>query len=391
MLRDPGGGRAAGEAPEDLTPCEVMEEGHIVVRGACVTAGYEYRDHMGGEDPNARAWTSAAGGGGGGGGGRFLCTGDKGYIDEDGHLNLTGRFKEIINYGGEKLSPLESEDVLLKHAAVRDMICFAMPHEELGEVVGAALVLHEGATLTLPQLRGFGLQQGLALHKCPQVLVRFPDSIPKGHTGKPARIGLAQKLGLAPLPREVGAGRGGGSWDVEGAQVGHDGKTRYVVREPTVLRDFLLAEDSGSQPAPAGRAPTPPVPALGAASWASHVRAFVLPSLRARVAAMLGLLPPDVPLDAPLLSLGVESMRLVELQDVLSAALGLRVGILQLGEGSLTELAEGALAALLPPRQRASSSPGAAAVLPTPGGVYMSAASPASAAIPVSISTRILG
>ena len=142
------------DPPADCRPVAPGSEGHVCVRGACVTAGYEYRGHMGvGNNPNDEAFTAEG----------FLCTGDKGYIDSAGHLVLVGRFKEIINRGGEKISPFEVEDALLGHAAVRDMICFAMPHELYGEVVGAAVVLRAGVSLTLDELRGFGERSFTAL------------------------------------------------------------------------------------------------------------------------------------------------------------------------------------------------------------------------------------
>ena len=68
--------------------------------------------------------------------GKWLRTGDKGWVDADGYLSLSGRFKEIINRGGEKISPFEVEDVLRSHRAVADLIAFAMPHQDLGEVRG---------------------------------------------------------------------------------------------------------------------------------------------------------------------------------------------------------------------------------------------------------------
>ena len=73
-----------------------------------VTAGYEYRAHMGDKDPNVAAFH-----------GRWLRTGDKGWVDANGYLTLSGRFKEIISRGGEKISPFEVEDVLRGHQAVR--------------------------------------------------------------------------------------------------------------------------------------------------------------------------------------------------------------------------------------------------------------------------------
>ena len=69
-------------------------------------------------------------------------------IDEEGYLRITGRLKEIINRGGEKISPLEVDDVLMDHPAVAQVVTFAMPHAKLGEEVAAAVVLREGMSAT---------------------------------------------------------------------------------------------------------------------------------------------------------------------------------------------------------------------------------------------------
>ena len=88
------------------------------MRGENVTAGYELRAHMK-EDPNLKAFYTVGGGEAGEPAERWLRTGDKGWVDADGHLALSGRFKEIISRGAEKISPFEIEDVLRGHAAVR--------------------------------------------------------------------------------------------------------------------------------------------------------------------------------------------------------------------------------------------------------------------------------
>jgi acyl-CoA synthetase (AMP-forming)/AMP-acid ligase II len=115
-------------------------------------------------------------------------------MDVDGYLTITGRLKEIINRGGEKISPREVDEVLMDHPAVRQVVTFALPHDKLGEDVGAAVVLREGASATEKQLREFAATR-LAPFKVPRRVV-FLDEIPKGATGKLQRIGLAEKLGL---------------------------------------------------------------------------------------------------------------------------------------------------------------------------------------------------
>ena len=124
----------------------------------------------------------------------WFRTGDQGIIDEDGYLTITGRLKEIINRGGEKISPREVDEVLLDHPAVHLAVTFAMPHDKLGEEVAAALVLHEGAAVTESDMREFARRR-LADFKVPRRVI-FLKEIPKGPTGKLQRIGLAEKLGL---------------------------------------------------------------------------------------------------------------------------------------------------------------------------------------------------
>ena len=152
--------------------------GEVVIRGDNVTAGYE-------NNPKANAEAFAHG---------WFHTGDQGVLDEDGYLTITGRLKEIINRGGEKVSPAEVDDVLMDHPAVRQALTFAVPHAKLGEEVAAAVVLREGASVTERALRDF-VASRLADFKVPRKVVFLPE-IPKGATGKLQRIGLAQKLGL---------------------------------------------------------------------------------------------------------------------------------------------------------------------------------------------------
>jgi acyl-CoA synthetase (AMP-forming)/AMP-acid ligase II len=154
------------------------ETGEIVICGDNVTAGYEN---------NPRANAEAFSGG-------WFRTGDQGVMDEDGYVAITGRLKEIINRGGEKISPCEVDEVLMAHPAVEQVVTFAIAHDKLGEDVGAAVVLREGGALSEKDLRAFaGLK--LADFKVPRKIL-FLDEIPKGSTGKIQRIGLAQKLGL---------------------------------------------------------------------------------------------------------------------------------------------------------------------------------------------------
>ena len=153
--------------------------GEIVIRGPNVTAGYE-------NNPKANAEGFADG---------WFRTGDQGVMDADGYVSITGRLKEIINRGGEKVSPREVDEILMDHPAVAQVVCFGMPHPKLGEEVAAVVVLREGQQATERELQQFVAGRA-ADYKVPKKIL-FMDEIPKGATGKLQRIGLAQKLGLA--------------------------------------------------------------------------------------------------------------------------------------------------------------------------------------------------
>jgi amino acid adenylation domain-containing protein len=152
--------------------------GEIVVRGATVIQGYD-DDPMADRDAFAGGW---------------FRTGDQGWVDSDGYLFVTGRLKEIINRGGEKIAPWEVEDVLMAHPAVAQAVAFAVPHVRLGEDVAAAVVLRRSHTATADVLRTFAVTR-LAAFKVPS-RVLIVDHIPTGPAGKPQRQGLAEQLGL---------------------------------------------------------------------------------------------------------------------------------------------------------------------------------------------------
>jgi acyl-CoA synthetase (AMP-forming)/AMP-acid ligase II len=182
-LRKPGSvGAGAGPEVAVMAPdgrlLKAGETGEIVIRGPNVTAGYE-------KNPDANATAFAHG---------WFHTGDQGVLDEDGYLRVTGRLKEIINRGGEKISPLEVDDVLMDHPAVAQVVTFAMPHDKLGEEVAAAVVLREGMNANENDIRTYAATR-LADFKVPRKVLIL-EEIPKGATGKLQRIGLAAKLGL---------------------------------------------------------------------------------------------------------------------------------------------------------------------------------------------------
>jgi len=164
-----------GEDGSLLAPGDV---GEIVIRGPNVTAGYE-------NNPKANAEGFLNG---------WFRTGDQGIKDAEGYISITGRLKEIINRGGEKISPREVDEILMDHPAVAQVVCFGMPHPKLGEEVAAVVVLKDGASASERDLQDF-VGKHAADFKVPKKIL-FMDEIPKGATGKLQRIGLAQKLGL---------------------------------------------------------------------------------------------------------------------------------------------------------------------------------------------------
>jgi oxalate---CoA ligase len=155
------------------------EEGEIVVRGASVMDGY-----VGAAGADKTAFTNG-----------WFRTGDQGRMDEEGYVFITGRIKEIINRGGEKISPREIDEVLLAHPGVAEAVAFALPDVRLGEDVGAAVVCKPNAHgVDARSLLSFA-ETRLAPFKLPRRIIFVPE-IPRGPTGKPQRIGLAKRLGL---------------------------------------------------------------------------------------------------------------------------------------------------------------------------------------------------
>ncbi|HEV8713701.1 MAG TPA: condensation domain-containing protein, partial [Candidatus Binatia bacterium] len=154
------------------------EVGEIVIRGANVTQGYENDSTL-----NERAFTEG-----------WLRTGDQGYLDSDGYLFITGRLKEVINRGGEKISPHEVDEALMNHPAIAQAVTFPVPHGKLGEDIAAAIVLRENAAATEREIQDFAAAR-LADFKVPRRVI-IVDAIPQGPTGKSQRVGLAEKLGL---------------------------------------------------------------------------------------------------------------------------------------------------------------------------------------------------
>lgn len=163
---------------EDGRQLEVGEVGEIAIQGATITQGYENNPQA-----NEQAFTQG-----------WFRTGDQGYLDPDGYLFITGRTKEIINRGGEKIAPREVEEVLLDHPQIVQAVVFPAPDPMLGETVGAAVITEPDSELDERELRRFASLR-LVPFKVPSRIL-FVDEIPKGPTGKLQRIGLAKRLGL---------------------------------------------------------------------------------------------------------------------------------------------------------------------------------------------------
>jgi acyl-CoA synthetase (AMP-forming)/AMP-acid ligase II len=149
-------------------------KGEVVIRGPSVIDAYE-------NNPEANAKSFVNG---------WFRTGDEGLLDADGYLRLTGRIKELINRGGEKIAPLEIDEVLLAHPSISEAVAFGVPHTTWGEEVAAAVVLREPATEAelLAHCR-----DRLADFKCPRKLF-IVESIPRTATGKVQRLNVAAAL-----------------------------------------------------------------------------------------------------------------------------------------------------------------------------------------------------
>jgi acyl-CoA synthetase (AMP-forming)/AMP-acid ligase II len=178
--RRPGSvGRATGTEiailDEEWRALPAGSEGEVAVRGPSVIAAYR-------DAPEANAASFRDG---------WFRTGDSGVLSADGYLTLRGRLKELINRGGEKLSPHEIEDALLAHPAVAEAVAYAVPHDTLGEVAAAAVVLAAPAE---PAVLRAHCAERLAAFKVPRSIT-VVDEIPKGPTAKVQRRRLGELIG----------------------------------------------------------------------------------------------------------------------------------------------------------------------------------------------------
>ena len=176
--------------------CGVGEAGHVCIKGPPLFAGYE------GKGKQDSGFSNDG----------WFDTGDMGHLDADGYLFITGRSKEIINRGGEVLSPLEIEQEITKHPNVKEVVAFAAKHTMLGETVGVAVVLQPSSEAGKFQLsaadgdqkclavlrRWIHHTEVLGMNKIPDV-IRVVDQIERNAAGKVSRNGYAEKLGIEEL------------------------------------------------------------------------------------------------------------------------------------------------------------------------------------------------
>ncbi|MEW6510864.1 MAG: non-ribosomal peptide synthetase [Bacteroidota bacterium] len=206
----------AGEDGSLLPP---LTRGEIVIRGESVMTGYL------GESVESASHLP----------GGWLRTGDQGYLDSDGYLFLTGRLKEMINRGGEKVAPLEVDRVLLSHPDVERAVTFPVQHPTLGEEIAAAVVLREGARADTQDLQRFALSR-LSIAKVPRY-IHILASIPSDERGKVRRHLLAEQLGLSVGQRD---GEGG---DQKNREAPRTSVERELV---TMWNDVLRIDGEGA-------------------------------------------------------------------------------------------------------------------------------------------------
>lgn len=154
--------------------------GEVVIQGANVIAGYESNP-----EANASSFTNG-----------WFRTGDQGFLDANGYLTLVARIKELINRGGEKISPREIDEVLMAHPAVAEAVAFGVPHRMWGEEVAVAVVLRDDANASEADLLAY-CKNRLADFKTPKK-IHIVKSIPRTATGKLQRRVVAATYGGGP-------------------------------------------------------------------------------------------------------------------------------------------------------------------------------------------------
>ncbi|KAF2160295.1 hypothetical protein M409DRAFT_70479 [Zasmidium cellare ATCC 36951] len=160
-------------------------EAEICIRGPNVTKGYINNDKA-----NAESFTA----------GGFFRTGDQGKKDEDGYVIITGRIKELINKGGEKISPIELDNVLVQHPSIAEAVSFAIPDELYGQDVGVAVVpKKDGKSVKEEDVKEY-MREKVAKFKVPK-RVFFTDVMPKTATGKIQRRMVADAMLKSDAPK----------------------------------------------------------------------------------------------------------------------------------------------------------------------------------------------
>lgn len=184
-------GKPVGQEMTTLDENGVQQEagktGEVCIRGPNVTKGYK-------NNPEANKSAFLFG---------WFHTGDLGYLDSDGYLHLVGRIKEMINRGGEKISPIEVDAVLLSHPDVAQAVAFGVPDEKYGEEINCAIIPREGSNLDEAEILRFS-KKNLAAFKVPKK-VFMTDFLPKTASGKIQRRFVAEhflaQISTAKVPK----------------------------------------------------------------------------------------------------------------------------------------------------------------------------------------------
>ncbi|KAF8369764.1 hypothetical protein HHK36_028924 [Tetracentron sinense] len=172
---------------ENGVPQPAQVSGEVCIRGLNVTRGYK-------NNPEANKAAFRFG---------WFHTGDLGFLDSDGYLHLVGRIKELINRGGEKISPIEVDAVLISHPDVAQAVAFGVPDDKYGEEINCAIIPREGAEIDEMEVLRF-CKKNLASFKVPKK-VFITDTLPKTATGKIQRRIVAEhflaQISTAKVPK----------------------------------------------------------------------------------------------------------------------------------------------------------------------------------------------
>nr|WGU11316.1 4-coumarate:CoA ligase 1 [Crinum x powellii] len=172
---------------EDGNPVDADVPGEVCIRGENVTKGYKNN-----AEANRTGFLHG-----------WFHTGDVGYMDEDGYLHLVGRIKELINRGGEKISPIEVDAVLLSHPDVAQAVAFGVPDHKYGEEINCAIIPREGAKIEAEDISNY-CKKNMAAFKVPKKIF-ITDSLPKTATGKIQRRLVAEHFAAPARAPKYGA------------------------------------------------------------------------------------------------------------------------------------------------------------------------------------------